>query len=68
LAADDGLYARWLLLLALGLRRSEALGLHWGDIDLDAGTLTVRRCLRRRRTHELTPTGRRRGRLAEVET
>ncbi|ADW21634.1 MULTISPECIES: site-specific integrase [Thermus] len=31
------------LCLALGLRAGEALGLKWGDIDLEAGTLSVRR-------------------------
>jgi integrase len=33
--------------LAVGLRQSEALGLRWADIDLDNGTLTVRRGLHR---------------------
>ena len=67
-APDDRLYALWLLLVALGLRRGEALGLHWDDIDLDARTLAVRRSLQRRRTAEITPSGRRRGHLVEVET
>lgn len=31
------------LCLALGLRAGEALALKWGDIDLEAGTLTIRR-------------------------
>ncbi|MGV9979510.1 tyrosine-type recombinase/integrase [Micromonospora wenchangensis] len=35
--------ARWAVALALGLRQGEALGLRWSDIDLDAGTLAVRR-------------------------
>ncbi|HEX6500164.1 MAG TPA: site-specific integrase [Micromonosporaceae bacterium] len=35
--------ARWAIALALGLRQGEALGLKWSDVDLDAGTLTVRR-------------------------
>jgi integrase len=39
--------ARWTVALALGLRQGEALGLRWADIDLDAGTLTVRRALQR---------------------
>ncbi|MBG0819860.1 site-specific integrase [Planomonospora sp. ID91781] len=34
---------RWAVALALGLRQSEALGLKWKDIDLDKGTLRVRR-------------------------
>ena len=39
--------ARWTVALALGLRQSEALGLQWRDIDLDAGRLSVRRGLHR---------------------
>jgi integrase len=35
--------ARWAIALALGLRQGEALGLQWSDIDLDHGTLIVRR-------------------------
>lgn len=35
--------ARWAVALALGLRQGEALGLRWEDVDLDAGTLSVRR-------------------------
>jgi integrase len=35
--------ARWAVALALGLRQGEALGLRWIDVDLDAGTLLVRR-------------------------
>uniref|UniRef100_A0A7C5VF04 Site-specific integrase n=1 Tax=Thermus caliditerrae TaxID=1330700 RepID=A0A7C5VF04_9DEIN len=31
------------LCLALGLREGEALGLKWGDVDLEGGTLTIRR-------------------------
>ena len=39
--------ARWTVALALGLRQSEALGLKWSDIDLDRGTLSIRRGLHR---------------------
>jgi integrase len=35
--------ARWAIALALGLRQGEALGLKWADVDLDNGTLIVRR-------------------------
>jgi integrase len=44
-AADDPLSALWTLLLTTGLRRAEALGLAWADVDLDAGRLTVRQTL-----------------------
>lgn len=44
LAAVSGTRAYLFCLLALtcGLRRSEILGLMWGDVDLQAGKLTVR--------------------------
>ncbi len=35
--------------LALGLRQGEALGLHWDDVDLATGVLTVRRALQRQK-------------------
>lgn len=40
--AGDDLAGLWRLALLLGMRRGELLGLRWRDIDLDAGTLTVR--------------------------
>jgi len=40
---DDRLYALWVLVLATGMRRGELAGLRWGDVDLDAGVLAVRR-------------------------
>jgi integrase len=45
LAAAEGLRnsARWTVALALGPRQSEALALQWKDIDLERGTLSVRR-------------------------
>ncbi len=39
--SDDRVYALWLLLATTGLRRGEALGLRWTDVDLDAGHLSV---------------------------
>ena len=41
--ADDRLFALWALYLATGLRRGEALGLRWSDVD--EGRLAVRRTL-----------------------
>lgn len=41
------------LLPTTGLRRGEALGLSWDDVDLDAGTLTVRQSLSRVPGHGL---------------
>lgn len=43
--ADDDLYALWLLYATTGLRRGEALGLRWPDLDLDAGMATVTQTL-----------------------
>jgi integrase len=37
----DPLYAAYVLVLVLGLRKGEVLGLTWRDIDLDAAELTV---------------------------
>src|SRR3954454_18788420 len=55
--------ARWSVALALGLRQGEALGLLWDAVDLDAGTLTVRRALQRRAWQHgcAQPCGRKRG-------
>jgi integrase len=39
------LYLIALLALGAGLRRNEALGLRWGDVDLDAGQLTIEQSL-----------------------
>lgn len=36
-ADDDALYAAYVLLLVLGLRRGEVLGLAWQDVDLNKG-------------------------------
>jgi integrase len=35
------------LTLATGLRQGEASALRWSDVDLDAGSLTIRRALSR---------------------
>jgi len=43
----DRLEALYTVALALGLRRGEALGLKWEDVDLDDGLLHVRRSLQR---------------------
>lgn len=43
----DRLEALYSVALAVGLRKGEALGLRWDDIDLDEGTLAVRWSLQR---------------------
>ncbi len=45
--APHRLGALFSVALAVGLRQGEALGLRWEDVDLDAGTLTVRKTLQR---------------------
>jgi len=40
-AATDDLYALWHLVLFRGLRRGEAVGLPWSDVDLDAGSVRI---------------------------
>jgi integrase len=42
---DDRLAAALVLLLLLGLRRSEVLGLRWQDVDLRRGVVHVRQGL-----------------------
>lgn len=44
-AAGDPLEAVYVVALRTGLRESELLGLHWRDVDLEAGTLTVKSAL-----------------------
>lgn len=41
-AKDDSFWPIWRVYLATGLRRGEALGLRWQDLDLDRGLLSVR--------------------------
>lgn len=61
-AAGDRLEALYALTLTLGLRRGEALGLAWADIDLDERSMVLRRQIARIRLDEdaaATATGRR---------
>ena len=44
-AQGDRLEALYILAVHTGLRQGELLGLKWGDVDLEAGTLQVRRTL-----------------------
>lgn len=41
LAAEDRLHALWVLLATTGMRRGEALGLRWHDVDLEIGRVRV---------------------------
>jgi integrase len=42
---DDRLEALYVMAITTGLRQGELLGLKWDDVDLEAGTLQVRRTL-----------------------
>ncbi|MFF8267730.1 tyrosine-type recombinase/integrase [Streptomyces sp. NPDC016562] len=53
-ARADRLHALYELALRTGLRRGELLGFRWEDLDLNAGTATIRRSLQRTRTGGLT--------------
>jgi integrase len=44
-AKDDRLSPLWHVIAMTGMRRSEAIGLRWSDVDLEAGRLSVRRAL-----------------------
>lgn len=41
--AQDELVIAWSLLAATGMRRGEAIGLRWADVDFDGSRLSVRR-------------------------
>ncbi|MBP2340162.1 integrase [Saccharothrix coeruleofusca] len=47
IAKDHRLYALWAVGLGIGLRRGEALGLRWSDVDLVDGKVTVSKALHR---------------------
>ena len=40
-SAEDRHHALWVLLATTGMRRGEALGLRWSDVDLDAGRARI---------------------------
>ena len=42
---DDHLSPLWHVIAMTGMRRGEAIGLRWSDVDLEAGRLSVRRAL-----------------------
>jgi integrase len=44
---SDRLYAMYAVTLSMGLRRGEALGLRWADVDLDNGVIRVQYGLHR---------------------
>jgi len=52
-ASGNRLAALYVVVLSLGLRKGEALALRWEDLDLDAGTVIIRRSLKRLRNRPL---------------
>jgi integrase len=60
LAVDTLYRPLWAVLIGCGLRRGEALGLRWSDVDMKAGTLTIAQAIRRGVTSDpKTRTGKR---------
>jgi integrase len=49
-ARDDRLEALWVLALMTGARQGELLALSWDDLDLDEGTMTITKGVRRAST------------------
>jgi integrase len=43
LTEADRLYPLWRVLAMTGMRRGEALGLRWSDVDMESGTLSIQR-------------------------
>jgi integrase len=66
-ALVDRLAALWMVMLGLGLRKGEALGLRWDVVDLDAGTVRICRKQRRRLVGVDPQTGQKRWELVEEE-
>ncbi|MEU1736520.1 site-specific integrase [Streptosporangium sp. NPDC020145] len=64
-AAGDRLWAYWLMLLSIGLRRGEGLGMRWSLTDLDTGTARVAKTVQRLRGEKDEKTGKRKGQLVE---
>lgn len=58
-AVRDPLYVAYVLILVLGFRRGEVLGLNWKSVDLDAGEVAVEfqlQRIRRQLVHDETKT------------
>lgn len=66
-AADDRLWAYWIVVLALGLRRGEGLGMRWSHIDFAEGTVRLEKSVQRVRGAKDPETGRRKGQLVEKD-
>jgi len=45
LVAEDRLVGLWTLLATSGMRRGEAVGLRWADVDLDGASVSIRQSL-----------------------
>lgn len=67
-AIEDPLRVLWLVMLGIGLRKGEALAMRWSRVDLDTGTVRIAKQIYRDRGQANPATGRRSGRLVEVDT
>lgn len=66
-ASQDRWWCYWLVVLALGLRRGEGLGMRWSDLDLDGRKWKPGLAVRRTRGEADPATGRRKGKLVASE-
>jgi integrase len=55
-AGGERLEALYWVAISLGLRQGEIFGLRWSDVDLEGGTLSVRKQLQYRRITDVTAT------------
>lgn len=67
-AAEQPWRMLWLLLAHAGLRRGEALGVEWQDIDLEAAAVEIRRSVGRVRNDDHTRWSRSRSRPGDLMT
>lgn len=64
---DDDLFTLWHVIAYTGMRRSEALALRWGDIDIPHARLSVRRAADTARQREVKTTKTGAGRAIDVD-
>jgi integrase len=66
-SSQDRFWCYWLVVLTLGLRRGEGLGLRWSDIDFETKTIKLSLTVQRIRGDVDPATGRRKGQLVAKE-
>lgn len=67
-ASEHRLWAYWLVLLGLGLRRGEGLGMRWTDLDLESGSVALEEQILVHKDGPRNPeTGRRKTKLVKAK-